>query len=131
MFHSPRGGYRLGGGIATFVPVCMTVNTSKLGLWHVYTFIELSFGSRLHLVNAYLPPMHSSTISCEEDMWGDFLSVLGSLPSSDASLVVGDLNAHLEGHEGLIGLPCPCGSYVRQPLSGTTCSRGERLFLLC
>ena len=61
-------------------------------------------------------------------MWGDLHTLLGALPCSEPIVVVGDFNAHLGGHIGVQRLPCPCGHCTRQCLTGSTCSRGEKLF---
>ena len=79
----------------------MHVILSDLGPWHVLVCLWLHSGARLHIVNLYLPPMHSPAIESEADMWGDVVGLLGSLPSSDPVVVVGDLNAHLGGHSGV------------------------------
>ena len=102
--------------------------SASLGSWHVYVCIKLKSGLRFHVVNVYLPPIYSSAIERECDMWCDLLAVLGGLPSSEPIVVTGGFNAHLGGHEGVKGLPCPCTICPRQCLAGHTCSRGERLF---
>ena len=70
-----------------------------------YAYVPVAAGREvLHIINCYLPP--NCPIS-DSEAWAAVLDQLDDLPTMEPVILVGDLNAHLGAHQGLVDTPCP------------------------
>ena len=91
-----------------------------------YAYIQVAAGREvLHIINCYLLP--NSPMS-DSEVLAVVLHQLDDLPTTEPVIMVGDFNAHLGGHRGLIDTLCPLHGEHRQQLQGQVNSRGRMLW---
>ena len=90
-----------------------------------YAYIQVATRREvLHIINCHLPP--NCPIS-DSEAWTAVLDQLDNLPTTEPVIMVGDFNAQLGGHRGLVDTPCLLHGEHRQQLQGQVNSRGRML----
>ena len=70
-----------------------------------YAYVQVTAGREvLHISNCYLPP---NCLISDSEAWAAVLHQLDDLLTTEPVILVGNLNAHLGGLQGLADTPCP------------------------
>ena len=121
--HSPRQGKK-GGGLATLVPMCVTILEARHAQYVLYTQVAAEADVVLHVLNTYIPPKISDL---DHIIWDQIMSLVDMVPPSEPMYLLGDFKAHVLGALSLPACTCPCyGHPLHAAITGSTsCGRGR------